>query len=249
MKIDYAVVSTDGNELYDGFWELCKKTWSQIVGVKPLLVIIEDEDKIVESDDSIIVEFKKVENISTALQSQIARIYVTSLFKNKSLLISDLDMIPMSKSYFVDHALNVKDDQILIYTADAYGYNHQIRYPMCYNLAYGSLYTEIFDLDCSYEEFVKRLKSLNFEREYDTDELYFGMCVRKFELENSERIVKLHRGFRQNYATNRIDREYWFTANYDFNKVPEQFYYDCHLLRPYKKYKNDIDNLINLLLK
>jgi hypothetical protein len=249
MKIDYVIMSTDGNELYDNFWEINKKIWYDIIGVLPILVIIGSEDKIEKFDDSIIVTFKKVEDIKTSFQSQVARLYVTSLFLENTLLISDIDMIPLSKNYFINLADEVKENQILIYTSDAYGYKNQKRYPMCYNLAKGKTYHEILNLDSSFQEFVLRLKNLNLIPLWDTDELYFGDCIYKFEKENHNRIVKKERGFRYGYATNRIDRDYWFSANYDYDKISDGFYYDCHSLRPYKKYKKEIDNIVNLILK
>ena len=69
----------------------------------------------------------------------------------------------------------------------------------------------------------------------------------EFEKENHSRIIKMERGFREGYATNRIDRGYW--SNIDYDKIPEGFYYDCHSLRPYKKYKKEIDSIVNLILK
>jgi hypothetical protein len=247
MKIDYVIMSTDGNELYDDFWEINKSIWNNVIGIKPILVIIGDEDKIETNEDCIIIYYKKVEGVETSFQAQIARLYVTSLFLENTLLISDIDMIPLSKEYFINFADEVKENQILIYTADAYGYNQQKRYPMCYNLAKGKTYHEILKFDTSFQEFVLRLKTLNIAPLWDTDELYFGGCVYEFEKENHSRIIKKERGFGEGYATNRIDRGYW--SNIDYDKIPEGFYYDCHSLRPYKKYKKEIDSIVNLILK
>lgn len=249
MKIDYVIMSTDGNELYDDFWEINKTIWKNVIGVTPILVVIGDEDKIEHNEDCVIIYYKKVADIKTSFQAQIARLYVTSLFLENTLLISDLDMIPLNKNYFTDFADEVKENQILIYTSDAYGYIDQKRYPMCYNLAKGKTYHEILNFDFTFQEFVMKLDSLNIEPKWDTDELYFGDCVYEFEKENYNRIIKKERGFREGWATNRIDRNYWFSANYNYDKIPEGFYYDCHSLRPYKKYKKEIDNIVNLILK
>jgi hypothetical protein len=249
MKIDYVVMSTDGNELYDNFWDINKKIWKDFIGVKPILVIIGDEDGIIENDECIIVNYKKVDNIKTSFQSQISRLFVTKLFPTKTILTSDIDMIPLNKEYFTHNADNCLDNQFLNYVSDAYGYNNQMRYPICYNLAKGETYNEILDLNCTFEEFVHRLNNLNINPLWDTDEIYLGSCVNKFEKTNEDRIVKIQRGFREGYATKRIDRNYWFSDEYNFNKISEGFYYDCHSLRPYKKYKEEIDKIVNLILK
>ena len=57
MKIDYVIMSTDGNELYDDFWEINKSIWNNVIGVKPILVIIGDEDKIETNEDCIIIYY------------------------------------------------------------------------------------------------------------------------------------------------------------------------------------------------
>lgn len=245
MKIDYVIVSTDGNTLYDNFSELVKKTWFNLVGVKPIIVSITDRDYVEKYDSFISVEYKKVDGIDSGFQSQISRLYATSLYKDKSFLISDLDMIPLNKSYFVDNAETIKDDELLIYTADAYGYVKQKRYPMCYNLAMGSTYHEIMNIDGSFSEFVYRLNSLKLG--WDTDEVFWGKCVYSFEEKSPERIKKLIRGFGEGFATKRIDRCCWNHPSNDFSKVSEGFYIDSHLLRPYTLYKKEIDNLVSLL--
>lgn len=251
MNIDYVIVSTDNNPLYDGYWELVKKSWNEVVGVIPILVVIGDEDYHNVYDDCEIIGYKKVSNIPTSMQSQIARLYATKTYLNKTFLTSDLDMLPLSKSYFTDNSKKVDDNCLLIYTADAYGYANQNRYPMCYNLAKGSTYNEIMKLNNSFQDFVMRLYNLKIEPLWDTDEMFWGDCVSKFEKtpDNKKRLVKLERGFREGYATNRIDRMSWFSADYDFSKVGCDFYIDSHLLRPYNEYKEEIDYLINFLYK
>ena len=70
------------------------------------------------------------------------------------------------------------------------------------------------------------IKELNFEFEYDSDELYLGKYVREFELKSPERLVKLERGFREGWAHKRIDRDYWSSDNYNFDRIKQRYYYD-----------------------
>jgi hypothetical protein len=246
MIIDYVVVSTDNNPFYDGYWELAKKTWKQVVGVKTILVDICDENYHKIYDNYEIIGYKKVESIPTSFQSQVSRLFVTKTYPNKSFLTSDLDMIPLSKSYFIDNADKIDDNSILIYTSDAYGHNNQIRFPICYNLAKGYVYDEILNLNCSFSEFVQRIYTLNFEPLWDSDELYFGKCINIFEDKetNKDRVVKLSRGWGLG-ALQRADRDYW--GHIDYDKVKNGDYIDCHLLRPYESNKIEIDNLLNHL--
>lgn len=59
MKIDYAIVSCDENPFYSDFWEPVKKLWTKLIGVKPLLVKISNNNNVYEFDDHIIHNIKK----------------------------------------------------------------------------------------------------------------------------------------------------------------------------------------------
>lgn len=242
MTIDFAVVSTDENPLYEGFWEIVQKLWKEVVGVHPVLVRITDSDFCIkEYDTHMEIKLPRVHNIDTAFQAQISRLFVTQFFQTDTVLTSDLDMIPLSRNYFVDNADSVLDTQLLIYTADAYGYNNQDRYPMCYNLAKGITYQEILKMHKSFKTFTETLYALNLG--WDTDELYYGKCVLELENRDPQRIVKLDRGWREGYATGRIDRSWWATSSIQSRET----WVDFHALRPYRTYRQDIDKILNLI--
>jgi len=82
MKIDYIIVSTNDNNLYKDFWPVVKKLWYELIGIKPILVEICDTNEIVDYGDHIIHKIKKIEDIDTGFQSQIARMYVTKFYQN-----------------------------------------------------------------------------------------------------------------------------------------------------------------------
>jgi hypothetical protein len=48
MKIDYVIVSSDDNPLYLDFWEIVKRLWIDLIGIKPILVKISDNDNVEE---------------------------------------------------------------------------------------------------------------------------------------------------------------------------------------------------------
>ena len=90
MNIDYVVVSTDNNPFYDGYWEIVKKTWKHVVGVKSILVIIGDEDYHNVYDDYEIIGYKKVDDIPTSFQSQVSRLFATKTYLDKTFLTTSL---------------------------------------------------------------------------------------------------------------------------------------------------------------
>jgi hypothetical protein len=233
MKIDYAIVSSDKNPLYLDFWEIVRYAWIKI-GIKPILVFISDKDDIEIHDDYIIHSIKEIENINTGFQSQISRMYISRYYKNSVLLTSDIDMIPLSKSFFNNITNDIEDTNLAILSSDAYGTG---RYPICYNVAKGKTYCDILDSDCSFEIYCKKLETFGWG--WNTDELYFGLMVDKYD---QNKIVKIKRGWGTGIADRRIDRVRW---SYNIEKINSGFYIDCHSKRPFGLYKNELEKLIS----
>jgi hypothetical protein len=224
--------------MYSDFWSVVKNLWSNLVGIKPILVKISDTDEIIEDDECIIHNIKRINGIKTGLQSQIARMSVTKYYKDSVCLTSDIDMLPLSKSYFTSDIENLNNDSMVIFSSDAYEYID--RYPICYNAAKGSLFTEILQLDVSFEEYCNRL--LGFDWGWNTDELYFGKMVQSYPYQN--KIIKLNRGWISGVAKDRLDRIKW---DYNLNNIKNRFI-DSHSLRPYSAHKKEIDKIVNLVL-
>lgn len=237
MNIDYVIVSSDNNKLYLDFWPIVRDMWYDLVKIKPILVLISDRDFITENEKFIIHELKSINDIDTGFQSQISRMYITKFYKNSICLTSDIDMIPLNRNYFINSVVDVDDNSIVILSSDAYNSN---RYPLCYNVASGNTFNEILDLECSFEDYCKRL--LEYKQGWDTDELYFSKCVNEFSYK--DRIVFKKRGWINGIAKSRIDRCNW---RYDINLLKNNYYIDSHSLRPYFTYKKQIDQLINYI--
>lgn len=235
MNIDYVVVSSDSNKMYLDFWPIVQDMWSNLIKIKPILVLISDRDFITENENFIIHELKLVKNIDIGFQSQISRMYITKFYQNNVCLTSDIDMIPLNREYFNNSVSDVNDESIVILSSDAYGGN---RYPICYNVAKGHTFNEILDLDCDFEDYCKRL--LSYNQGWDTDELYFSKCVNNFKDKN--RIIMKKRGWDYGVANLRIDRSNW---KYNIELLKNNYYIDSHSIRPYSLYKKEIDQLIS----
>lgn len=243
MKIDYVVVSTDENPKYFEFWPIVRRLWVDKIKIKPILVIICDEDEVLDYGDHIIHKIKKIDNINTGFQSQIARMFVTKFYEDSFCLTSDIDMLPISSEYFHQNIWDYSDENLIIMSPDAY--NDDLRYPICYNVAKGKTFIEILDLNCSFREYCYRLKSFNWG--WDTDEKYFGKKVNEFPIKN--RIIKKERGYggwSSGIASRRIDRVNW---GYDLELLQKGHYIDCHSLRPYNEFKDELNKLVSFILK
>ena len=188
-------------------------------------------------------EFPLIPNVSSPLQSQILRMYATKLFPDRVILLTDIDILPLDKEYFLSR-LAKEYNEISIYSSDAYvNDNFPIvgtRYPMCYFSSYGKTFSSIAldNENETWEEFVLRLNSLNYG--WSTDELYISERI------NLSSVKKIYhdRGFnnplRPGYdkpgqIIGRLDKHYWV--------VEDIKYVDAHCPRPYSSYKDSIDSL------
>jgi hypothetical protein len=239
MKIDYAIVSSDDNPLYFEFWEIVKRLWIDLIGIKPILVKISDNDNVEDFGNYIIHNIKSVEGVDTGFQSQVARMYVTKYYQDYVCLTSDIDMLPLSKKYFTENIQVYNNDSLVIFSSDAY--KDINRYPICYNAAKGKIFDEILQFDESFEDYTKKL--LSFGWGWDTDELFFGMKVNSFE--NQDKIIKMVRGWERGIAPHRIDRSKW---EYSTDELIKQNYIDSHSLRPYSEHKTEINKLVNTII-
>ena len=254
MKIDYAIVSSDRNKFYYDFWEPCKKIWYHHIGIKPMLVYISDKDKVTEKEDCVIHEIKEIKGINAGFQAQVSRMYVPSLYPDKTFLTSDIDTIPIDRKYFNSTADSFSDDSIVIFNAAAYGYPFSPiwlrRYPICFNAASGKTFNDILDLQCDFEEYCIRLINLNLDPtggnkgivNWHTDELYFGKKIHEFEKDNKKRVVKIP--FKVISTDGRlIDRG--MGNSYEKELVLKEHYICAHLERP-----RDVqtDQLVDLIM-
>lgn len=239
MKIKYAIMGSDMNPLYYDFWPIISKVWREVFNITPVLGLICNEDsELIEDQYGLVKKFKTIDGIDDGLQSQIVRFYLPTILDDVS-VTSDIDMMPLSKKYFIDNIQNFDRNKFYVMTSDNPECLRNKEYQMCYNIAKPEIFKEVLKIDDSWFDFVNKLKNLGFG--WTTDQRYLYDMVNAYE--KKENIVLMNRGF-SGFANNRIDRAQWV---YEPNLVINGYYIDSHLVRPYKQYKNEVDNLANLL--
>jgi hypothetical protein len=235
MKIDYALMGSTTDPYYYDFWPIVSNIWKKRFGITPVLGLISDTDSdLYEDEYGLIKKFKKDENYSDQFQSQLVRIFI-SKFLRGNCLMSDIDMIPISKKYFITDIEKYDDDDFIIFSShhpQTIGIN---QYPMCYVLGHSNLYTKFFNLDKSWSEFLNELPNYG----WSTDQIFLYESLQKSKYE------KLKFPIRDFYKHTRIDRSNW---GFDKKLLDEDYYIDCHSLRPYSAYKTQINDIINFLL-
>jgi hypothetical protein len=165
-------------------------------------------------------------------------------------MISDIDMIPISKSYFIDSIKDVQDDKFINLNAVKIG-----EFPACYNIAKGSVFKEVLDLS---EDFGTSLQHTEYwirgglHRPYEgiigynwtTDESYSNEKILGFSKLHADKFVMPKRP--GGWCARRLDRSDW---QWTGQQVQDEFLLDAHCPRPYADYRESIDRLVNQIMR
>lgn len=228
--IDYIIISSDENPIYKDFYPIVAEQWYKL-GFKTYYILICDIDDIQINEFGIIHKIKKIESFSTSFQSQVVRLFASNLLENSNILTSDIDMLPINKSYFVNHAIDLLDDNIIIYSGQPY--RDVPYYPMCYVLSNTNTLRTVLGINgLTFKDYCEMLYGIYGEK-WNTDE---NFMYDKFQLHSEKLIIK-----NRDYRT-RIDRSNWI---YNENKLISGYYVDSHLLRPFNEHKIEIEKLIS----
>jgi len=235
FELNRVILSTNNNPDYIEFWPVVAPVW-QAMGIRPTLALIADENCPIDTSLGDVVRFDPIPGMPESFQAQTVRLLLPILFPDDVCIISDIDMIPISKSYFVDNAKPCPDDAILLYRDLAWGHSAK-RYAMCYSAAKGSVFQSIFSVS-TYEEIGPMLQEwMKWRRGWETDEHVLFSKVKAWE-RNGGKVMRLgHRN------PGRLSRVRWFIP-----KQPDlRKYIDCHCPRPYSAYKDSIDRIITAI--
>src|SRR5581483_440864 len=105
MRLSHVVLACDLNPDYLDYWPSARRAWLEIVGIEPILLLIAEEDRVPDDlrADPYVVSFTPIPNVHTALQAQCIRLLYPALVDTEdAVLIADVDLYPLRRSYFVD---------------------------------------------------------------------------------------------------------------------------------------------------
>jgi hypothetical protein len=231
MKIDYVIISSDDNPLYKDFYEVVAKRWFDL-GFNTYFINITNKDEIIKNKWGIIHRIKSIEKFSNGLQSQIVRLFAANLVDG-NILISDIDMLPISSTYFNEQVNDLTDKNVVLCSGQPY--SDVPFYPMCYVLSNSKVLKNLLEInDMTFENFCEMINE-KYKGVWNSDENFLYDKLKN----NEDKLVKKERDFKK-----RIDRSNWV---YDINLLKNDYYIDSHLLRPISTEIKQINYLLNEL--
>ena len=242
MKLGTILTASDLNPLYSEFIPNFIKAWNILfpdVDVIVVLIANEVPDNLKEYSKNIRL-FKPVPNVHTAFQAQCIRLlYPRCIERDEGVLITDMDMLPMNRSYYVDSIQNISNDTFVTYRDVCL----PTEIAMCYNIATPTIWRKVFG-ESSTESL---LQSWHASTVYDGNHGGKGwgtdqqILLKKFNSWSGPKVT-LNDSITK---FNRLDR-YAHIFN-DKKKlehlVKSSYYSDYHCWRPHSQYK-EINDLI-----
>lgn len=145
MKLTNVLASVNNNREYYLFIPKQILFWEKF-NIKFTAVFVGDKipDEIIDCSNNIILWNKNLD-LNTSFVAQNLRIYYSGLLElpnDEMVMITDIDMLPMSSSYYCDGLENFTIDDFIYYRHID---GNQIY--MCYNAAHPSIWKKVFDIN------------------------------------------------------------------------------------------------------
>lgn len=247
MKVGTILTACDLNPLYSDFIPNFIKAWTILFPSADVIVVL-IADEIPDSLEPYIKSlrlFKPVSGIHTAFQAQCIRLlYPRQIERNEGVLITDMDMLPMNRSYYMDSIKDISDDTFITYRQPCRIWN----LPMCYNIACPSVWQNMFG-DSTIESILQTwYETSNYDGQHGgsgwgTDQ---KVLIDKFNSWGGPRCMLDD----TKTKFNRLDRIHPRIFN-DLaqlaKSIKDGIYSDYHCLRPYSQYKDINDFLVSCL--
>jgi hypothetical protein len=144
LALSHAVVASDLNPRYLDAWPLARRAWREIAKLDPRLILVADPADVPAalSADPAVRVFEPVPGLHTAYQAQCIRLLFPALLAEADgVVVSDVDMIPLTASYFRRPLSRIKADHFVAYRDFVL---HLREIPICYNAALPATWGTIF---------------------------------------------------------------------------------------------------------
>jgi len=256
MKLGTVVTATNTNSLYIDFIPIFVDAWARLCPeVRVVIVVISDGELpkhlMAYSANCILINaHESLQGVHSAFAAQCIRLLYPGLHgilypneSNSGVMITDIDMIPCSRSYFVDSIKSLHNDLFVQYrdVFDPFT-NHEV--PIMYNVALSSTWRELFPVG-SWQELFDSLKAM-----YEDVGSYNGLPGKEGWHYDQMTLCKLLLSWPKTKSHFKIlkDSDLMFRRldRHTFSDVSEQMrkelqngeYTDYHMYRPQSYYLN-----------
>lgn len=249
MRIGTVVTATDSNPLYAEFIPLFVKAWSCVLPEADICILY-IADEIPESlrpYERFLRRIAPIPGLHTAFHAQCIRLlYPREVTRPEGVLITDMDMIPMSRSYYVDSIRGHPDTAFVVY--------RDVCLPseiaMCYNVALPATWASVFGSTPTQTLLEEWYAPTNYDGlhggvGWNTDQV---ILVKAFNAWTGPKVV-LNDTLTKFARLDRVmPEDLWKTELPRIRRLIKQgFFADYHCLRPYSAHKDMNDWVLSCL--
>ena len=267
MKVSTVLTSCNLVPLYCDFIPYFISSWKKLYpSVDIIIVLICDSipERFMNYSKYIRV-FKPIKGISTAFISQYIRILYPAILEcEDAVVITDIDIIPTSKDYFVKPILDIDNNTFVSYQTLKLT-KEQEMYMVCYCIANSEIWKDVMKINNS-EDICKRIedvyKSINYvdghgNSGWNTDQKHLYKYINEWKDDENNTFIEI---LSETNKYNRLTRKHIIDFYKEFDKKdPAQLndelivkmskgeYSDYHCYRPYQQYKLLNDKILDIL--
>lgn len=255
MKLDCVLTSVNENPQYLDFVPIFIKTWNKLypgVDVKIILIAKNIPENLLLYKNNLIV-FEPIENILTSFTAQFIRLLYPCILNYKNgVLITDMDILPMNKTYYTENIKSYENNKFIYYRENVCFNYKQIA--MCYNVATPQIWKDIFKVN-SLDDIIKNIKYINENNVIKSGHGNIGWCIDQktlyYKVLDWDKITK---GFvclkEKQTQFKRLDRNTFEISNVNIREnITSGKYTDYHCYRPMSKYSKINWEIFDLLPK
>ena len=174
MKLSCALVACNENPKYLEFWPYVKRAWWEIVGIPCVMVYVGSEVPIQLKGDPSVLHFPPIEGWPTATQAQVIRLLYPALLKcDGAVVLSDMDIIPLQRDFFVKGFEQFREDQFV----SLRGIDEAAKQIyMCYVGAMPKTWADMFQIG-SIDDITNCMRQLASQVKSDGEHGGYGWCT------------------------------------------------------------------------
>jgi len=255
MKIDFVLTAGNLNHHYLQLFPLVHQVWKKRFNLDCYLVFIGTSETLpnyLENYQEFIYFFNPIENLHDIFVAQVIRLLYPILFPEKTILITDLDILPVKKSYFINSIEYIHQDTFITFTER---YQKQEMYAICYNIAKGKIYGDLFELkeeERNLKGIISFLK-LWYNPEYDGKKNCQGwytdqkQLFKSFEKYSGKKLILKDKEIGFNRLNNRAKDKEEIIKNFKEILNNLENYSDIHCIKPFSKTKKYLEKIVKKL--
>lgn len=254
MKIDFVLTAGNIHAHFTPLFPLIHKVWKERFNLDCYLILVANEiPKSLKNLSDFIILWEPSNNMLDTYIAQVIRILYPCLFENKNILITDLDIFPVSKDYFINSIKDIDDSCFVCYTERGIKQN---MYSICYNIANSKTWRDIFNIKDK-DDIKKRLLewyNINYTGKKNcegwyTDQLKLFEYINNWNDKNKRFVLFKDKELNYKRLHNRQRNKEEIIKNFDKTLENLKLYSDVHIIKPYYKVGSYIRRIANQIIE